>query len=514
MLGLGWLAIIIGAFAAALAGLRVMRPLPGRAGIQPSYALSPATAGPLAETIAEMARSHPGLTGVVAVPDGKDALASRIALTRLATRSIDAQYYIWHDDVSGRLLLHELYQAALRGCRVRLLLDDNGVAGLDGVMATLEAAPNFEVRIFNPSTTRRPKLLGFAYDFLRMNRRMHNKSFTVDGVATIIGGRNIGDEYFHIGDTMLMFDLDVIAVGAVVADIAADFDRYWNARSVYPAAKIVDPAGADLDGFLAQAAALRSDARTADLLRTFDDAAHRLVDNRAAIEWTVVRLYADDPIKGEGKAKGRALMVTQLAEILGRSTINIDLVSAYFIPGAHGGGVFETLARRGVLVRILTNAFSTTDVKVVHSGYIKCRKRLLRAGVELFELRPGFPGAAGRPAGLAGSSSASLHAKMFAIDGRDVFIGSFNFDPRSAHLNCEMGLLIESPTLAGQLDATFDTEVPSIAYQPQIEADGGLGWRDGNAAADAPLKRPEPDTTVIDRAVMRLIGLLPIERWL
>ena len=507
------LAIFIGVLAAALACLRVMRPLPGRASILPTFAAPPASDGALATAIAEMAQAHPGKTGVVAVASGGDALASRVALARLATRSIDVQYYIWHDDVSGRLLLHELYQATLRGCRVRLLVDDNGVDGLDQVMATLDAQPDFEIRIFNPSTTRKPKLLGFAYDFLRMNRRMHNKSFTVDGVATIVGGRNIGDEYFDIGDEALMLDLDVIAIGAVVGDVVAAFDLYWNSRSVYPASLIVDPRIADLPAFVARGEQMRGDARASELLRTLSDAAHRLVDNRAAIEWTQVRLFVDDPSKGEGKAKGRALMITQLGEILYRSARTIDLVSAYFIPGKSGSAMFEALARRGVLVRILTNAFSTTDVKVVHSGYIKCRKRLLRAGVQLLELRPGLPGAAGRPAGVAGSSSASLHAKTFAIDGEHVFIGSFNFDPRSAHLNCEMGLLIDSAGLAQRLDATFDDELPKVAYQPAIEADGGLGWRDAMAPG-APLLRPEPDTTGFDRLLMRLVGLLPIERWL
>lgn len=186
--------------------------------------------------------SHPGLSGVAPLADGKDALASRLALIEQAQVSVDAQYYIWHDDVSGVMLLAALDRAAKRGVRVRLLLDDNGVPGLDPFMAALNADPHFDIRLFNPSTIRRPKMMGYTFDFLRMNRRMHNKSLIVDGAVAIIGGRNIGDEYFEIGEAFYK-DMDALATGAIVPQTAAIFDAYWNSGSVFAAETIIEGTG-------------------------------------------------------------------------------------------------------------------------------------------------------------------------------------------------------------------------------------------------------------------------------
>ena len=494
--------------------LRIMRPLPDRSTIEPSTALPPATDSPLAKAIAREQQEHPGQTGIIALAEGHDALASRLVLAQQATRSIDAQYYIWKDDAAGRLLLHALYQASLRGCRVRLLLDDNGIEGMEQWIATLDAQPGFEVRIFNPSTTRHPKLLGFAYDFFRMNRRMHNKSFTVDGLASIIGGRNIGDEYFRIGDANFFLDLDAIALGTVVQDTSAAFDRYWNSASVYPASLIVDHSLADLPAFQALADAARADPQTTALLSDLADSTDRLIHHSAAIEWTGVQLFVDDPAKGQGKARQDALMITKLAQILGTAQRGIHLVSAYFIPGRQGSRMFEQLAQHSVNISILTNAFATTDVKAVHSGYIKYRRPLLKAGVHLYELMPGQAPGAGKPKHFAGSGSASLHAKTFAIDNTSIFIGSFNFDPRSAHLNCEMGFLIDSHNLASQLSGAFSDSLPYGSFQPRLTDNGKMVWvttaRDGTERTES----PEPATSGLDRLIMRFMALLPIERWL
>lgn len=505
---------IIASLIVALLALRLAFPLPDRASIRASHALAPPSEGALVRHIAELQRAHPGKSGVIPLMEGNDALASRIALARMATRSIDVQYYIWKDDISGRLLLHELMEAANRGVRVRLLLDDNGITGLDADLTALDRMPNFEVRLFNPSTVRSPKMLGFAYDFFRMNRRMHNKALIVDGSAAIIGGRNIGDEYFRIGDEGFFLDLDVIGLGPIVRNTAGLFDLYWNSKSVYPIALIVrDSSGtiADISEKARQAAA---NPATATLVKRYDTSAQGLERDTIPVEWTDVQLFADDPAKGLGQARGDSLMITRLEQVLGTAKSRVDLVSAYFIPGPEGARLAGERARQGVRFRILTNAYTTTDVKLVHSGYIKYRKALLEAGVQLFELKPGTAPTAGKPGSLAGSSSASLHAKTFAIDEEKIFIGSFNFDPRSAHLNCEMGFLIDSPTLARQMGEGFDRQILYASYQPEIGADGAMIWQDHRADGSVETLSPEPGTTGFDRFLMRVMGWFPIERWL
>ena len=494
--------------------LRLLRALPNRADITPSYALPAATTGLLAEVVAEEQARHPGLSGIIPLAKGNDALASRLALAQAATTSIDVQYYIWHDDISGRLLLGALYQAALRGVRVRLILDDNGITGLDPTIAALDALPNFDIRIFNPSTIRRPKILGFAYDFFRMNRRMHNKSFTVDGVASIIGGRNIGDEYFEIGDNTFFLDLDAIALGTVVPETQAIFDEYWNCPSVYPASQIISRRRADLAGFERNFTAAKDSSATQQLIAQYEVSADALTERRAQIEWTKVAVLADNPSKGEGKARGEQLMVYRLGQILSQAQWRIDLISAYFIPGKRGSELFIELAERGAAISILTNAFATTDVQAVHSGYIKYRRALLKAGIRLLELKPGMESGAGKPKhGITGSSSASLHAKTFAMDSSSIFIGSFNFDPRSAVLNCEMGFLIESARLAKEMEVSF-TRLPYECAEPRIDVEGQMVWVEQSLDGDETIYTEEPDTTRWDRFVMRILGWFPIERLL
>ena len=510
---------IIASLIIALLLLRLAFPLPGRSTIRESHALAPPATGALVRHIADIAAAHPGKSGIIPLMEGNDALASRIALARNATRSIDVQYYIWKDDISGRLLLNELMQAANRGVRVRLLLDDNGITGLDADLAALDRMENFEVRLFNPSTVRSPKMLGFAYDFFRMNRRMHNKAFIVDGSAAIIGGRNIGDEYFRIGDENFFLDLDVIGLGPVVSDTAALFDRYWNSLSVYPIALIVQDDSSSPAIIAEKARLAAANPATEALVKRYGASADQLQRDAIPVEWTKVALFADDPAKGLGQATGDMLMITRLEQVLASAKHRVDLVSAYFIPGPEGADMAAQRAAQGVRFRILTNAYTTTDVKLVHSGYIKYRKALLKAGVQLFELKPGTPTpAAGKPPGkpysLAGSSSASLHAKTFSLDDRQIFIGSFNFDPRSAHLNCEMGFLIDSPTLATQMREGFDKQIVQASYQPKIGPDGAMIWEDHEADGTVKTLSPEPGTTGVDRFLMRVMGWFPIERWL
>ncbi|HBB81729.1 MAG TPA: phospholipase, partial [Sulfitobacter sp.] len=259
--------------------------------------------------------------------------------------------------------------------------------------------------------------------------RMHNKSFTVDGHATILGGRNIGDEYFATGPTALYVDLDVLAVGRVVNDVSSDFDRYWRAGAVHPAGPII-----------------------------------------GAARWTSVQLVSDDPIKGEGAVAWEDLLASRLADAVGEIKTRFDGVSPYFVPGKAGVEAFAMLEGQGVQVRMLTNSLDATDVLPVHAGYAKRRKDLLRSGVQLYELRQ--QAAVDAPIdrlGPFGTSGASLHAKTFAVDGARIFVGSFNFDPRSTTLNTEMGLLIDSERMAQGLHDAFDADLRGLAWRVELD---------------------------------------------
>ncbi|KQS05206.1 hypothetical protein ASG11_06075 [Sphingomonas sp. Leaf357] len=528
------LATIVTGFA-----IRLFNPLPKLEPRRPSRALRDTQDTPLGRGVAAVAAAHPGLTGLHMLDDGRSAFAARVLLARSATRSLDVQYYIWHGDLSGSLLLEEIHAAADRGVRVRLLVDDNGIAGLDVPFAALDAHLNIEVRLYNPFVVRRPKAIGYLADFPRLNRRMHNKSFTADNQMTIIGGRNVGDEYFGARDQGLFADLDVLAVGSAVADVSDEFDQYWASQSAYPAARILPAVGAERMAEIA-AAAHRS---------TRDPAARAYVEAIRALpfieqakagtlpfEWAPVRMVCDDPAKTLGKAGPRGLLTTALARIIGTPTSELGLVSGYFVPTKAGEEAFVKLARDGVGVSIMSNALEATDVGIVHAGYAHRRKALLRGGVHLFEMRrPAGDGetassrnilGAGSGFGITGSGSGSgsptgtvlrsskstLHAKTFTVDRRHLFVGSFNFDPRSMHLNTELGFVIDSAPLAERLQDSFTTTIPLDAYEVVLDDAGDLMWIERTGGREI-RHRTEPGTTWLQRTGIWALSHLPIE-WL
>lgn len=519
--------------AAGLA-IRLLYPLPALEPRTSSAHFTDTGDTPLGRGAARFARGRDGdHSGIHMLNDGREAFAARILLARAAVRSLDIQYYIWHPDMSGTLLLEAVRAAADRGVRVRMLLDDNGIAGMDTVLAALDRHPNIEVRLFNPFVLRRPKMLGYLADFPRLNRRMHNKSFTADNQATIIGGRNIGDEYFGARDEGLFADLDVLALGPIVADMSGDFDRYWSSRSAYPAARILPPVAADeLDRLSRQAALVERDPAAQAYVAAIRSLpfVDQMLAGTLPLEWAHVRMVSDDPAKGIGAAPREALLTPALRAAIGAPRRELRLVSGYFVPTRAGVDAFSDLAVRGVDVAVFTNAFEATDVWVVHAGYAEYRRALLAAGVRLFEMRGAEP-ADGRRARrlLTGSGSGSgsdadgegpvlrssgstLHAKTFAVDGERLFIGSFNFDPRSMHLNTELGFVIESPTLAGMVSRAFLAEIPADAYEVVLAPDGRLNWLE--RMPDGVRRHvTEPGTTRLQRGAIGLLSMLPIE-WL
>jgi putative cardiolipin synthase len=490
--------------------------LPSLKGRVETSALTNTDATLLGRSVARRVAANPGKSGIHALSLPGDAFVARALLATAAERSLDVQYYIWHDDQTGYLLFEALWQAAERGVRVRLLLDDNNTAGLDETIAVLDAHPNIEVRLYNPLAYRSVRALNFVTDFERLNHRMHNKSFTADNQVTIVGGRNIGNEYLGAGEVAFT-DLDVVAVGPVVRDVSRSFDLYWNSSSAYPAADVVGASGSDAAMRLeARFVSARSDAESIRFLGALRETPllQELLAGQLSLEWTDAQLLHDDPAKTlDTSARTEALLLTELLHTIGHPRETFDIVSAYFVPGEDGTAALIALAKRGVKVRVLTNSLAATDVAAVHAGYAKRRRALLQAGVQLYELKR----SASRddPEGrrkFGGSSSSSLHVKTFGVDRRRVFVGSFNFDQRSALLNTEMGLVIDSPALAQWIATEFDTGIPKAAYEVRARSDGQLEWIDRTSAGVARFDT-EPGAGLFMRAWIQFLSALPIE-WL
>lgn len=492
--------------------------LPSLTGRTASLALPPEQAAQtaLGRAITPMLMQHGDLSGFHALSDPQDAFAARALLSHAAEKTLDVQYYIWRGDMTGTLLLEALHVAAERGVRVRLLLDDNGTSGLDSWLAALNSHPQIEVRLFNPFASRSAKGLGFITNFSRANRRMHNKSLTADNSATIVGGRNVGDEYFGASDGVVFADLDVLAVGPVVQATSNEFDRYWASASAYPVAGLLPAVPPErLEQLQQRCSMIEQNPAAAQYVEALHQLPfiQQLLDGQLALEWAPANIVSDDPSKGLGQVAEQDLLTQQLTRVLGKPQRHVELVSPYFVPTTAGVKAFTELTARGVRVRILTNALEATDVAAVHSGYAKHRKALLEAGVELFEMRRDSQTVKPREkAGPFGSSGSSLHAKTFAVDGEQMFVGSFNFDPRSVKLNTELGFVIHSPTFARRLQAVFDQGMLQNAYQVQLSGEGQLYWLEHRGEQLVRLDK-EPGTVFWQRAAVTLMSWLPIE-WL
>jgi len=472
----------------------------------------------LGKAVTPRVGANPGYSGVHPLA-GHDAFAARLLLMSVAERSLDVQYYIWNKDMTGTLLFNGLYEAAERGVRVRLLLDDGNTSGLDPILAALDAHPNIEVRLFNPFVVRGVRLLNF-FDFSRLNRRMHNKSFTADNEVTIVGGRNVGDQYFGAPGGVMFVDVDVLAVGPVVKAVSNIFDQYWASESSYPVERLLPKADSDAFAELASAISRVQNApATEEYVSAVRDSSliRELVAGQLSLEWAATRVISDDPAKGLGLAAPEALMLHKLKQVIGTPSSELNLVSPYFVPGAAAVAAFTALAKQGVQIRVLTNSLEATDVVSVYAGYAKSRKPLLQAGVQLYEIPRLLPDAVrqfksdGRKP--SGSSKSGLHAKTFSVDQARIFVGSFNLDPRSEKLNTEMGFIIESPTLARRISHTFLHTVPDNTYQLGLSDSGHLYWIKRLKEGGQLQYEVSPGTTFLQRAGVWFISLLPID-WL
>lgn len=462
---------------------------------------------PLTATLA------PGESFFMPMGDAVDALSIRLLMAQRAERTLDAQYYLWTPDTVGYAFLDALLKAADRGVRVRLLLDDILTGGYDAAMAGLDSHPNFEVRIFNPFARRSLRAIDGVTSFSRINRRMHNKSFTADNQITLIGGRNIAAEYFGAREDSKFGDLDVIAAGPVVHDISDMFDSYWNHRAaaaIPSFAKMPDDPAAALQALRDRIAASREtiiDSPYADAVRKSVD--HYL--NRGGELFTAApyELAYDSPDKSDKKLAEEATSITTtLASSIESAQKEIILASPYFVPLKAGVKWLKSIQAKGVQIVVITNSFGANNHKSVHGGYIPYRKELLEAGVKIYEVRPD---ANVRGAEITSSDNtlSTLHTKAFIVDREEIFIGSFNFDPRSININTELGVIIKSPKISTELAEAVDNGIKANAYEVFLNEDGKVRWRAYDNGGDLILDK-EPDTTWWNRFTLGFYRILPI----
>ena len=474
----------------------------------------------LARAIMPRLAAHPGQDGFVLLPDGLDAFVARAILARHAERSIDVQYYLYHHDTVGALFTSLLLEAAERGVRVRILVDDMDMGGRDEPVMALDTHPNIEIRFFNPFSRRGWRGLQFLTGFGTLTRRMHNKSFIVDNTVAILGGRNIGDEYFAADPALSFADLDVLAVGAVVPEVSRAFDLYWNSAQAWAARDVIsvrptEQRRQELSEMLAQRTGSEKAARYLDALES-SELARALREHRVPFYWGKATLVVDDPAKISHKRDARELhLIGSLASYFEDIKDELIVISPYFVPGKEGMEFFSRLAARGVRVRILTNSLASNDVGVVHAGYMRYRRELLRAGVELYELNKALSREERKEVkGLGGSSKASLHAKTFVIDRRRTFIGSLNLDPRSLYENTEIGLVIDAPEMAEHMAERFDKEIGLTAFRVKLEksrhGEEQLRWY-GVENGKPVIYDVDPHTGFWRRFGIGLLMLLPLE---
>lgn len=464
----------------------------------------------LDRAVAPLLRAHPGRSGMALLADNLDAFTVRAASARAAGRSLDLQYYIWNHDFTGNLLGYEVLRAADRGVRVRLLLDDMTAHGKDSHLAALDAHPNIEVRLFNPSRSR-AGVLGRATEMLlrpvAMNRRMHNKAWIADGRVAVVGGRNVGDEYFDAAAQTNFLDLDAVLVGPAVRQTSAIFDDFWNSASVIPLVALSRAEGGALERLRAHGDAGYRSTRAADYVARLQSSPGlpALVGGNALHWLDEVGVYSDPAAKGQGEGQGQWL-VHRLGRAMGLATRELRVISPYFVPGDEGTRWLVGKRAQGVDVSVLTNSLAANDVMAVHGGYAPYRVPLLEGGVTLYELMPH-----GRQdSSLFGSSGASLHTKAFAVDAERGFIGSFNLDPRSVSLNTEMGILFRDRAATAALLRSYQAKIaPDKSYRVRLQ-DGALRWDDASRKPPRVWDR-DPEASAWRRGVARAVGWLPIE---
>jgi putative cardiolipin synthase len=487
----------------------------------------------MGQQLAAAKAEHAGLSGFKLLPVGVDSFLLRMEMAEAAARTLDVQYFVIQSDDTGQLLIEALLGAADRGVRVRVLLDDAGSFGRDAQVRTLAGYPNVEMRLFNPFAYRGDLEFVHVAEYLgdseRLNYRMHNKLFVVDNEIGIVGGRNVGDEYFQGGRDFEFGDYDIIAAGPIVDQISNSFDAFWNSPMAIPIEALAEaePSAQDLVGYrdvLASHHAHMTESG-APYMRSLlaGEPLAAMMSGKSSLVWAKAEVIYDSPEKEkvqDGERSGR-LLRHRLGEVAKQVQAELLIVSPYLVPGPAGMKFIEGLRERNISVRILTNSLASTDMSIVHSGYQAFREPLLASGVQLYEVRPvlGQPVVRGNQLKSPSSGLFALHAKVFVFDRQRVFVGSMNLDPRSMYLNTEIGLIIDSPELARQIALRFaDIAQPANSYVLTLgEADGigqrHLVWRtlENGKTVDF---HDEPAVTPWQRMKVDMLSLLPLDELL
>ena len=478
----------------------------------------------LAQIIQPLQEQHPDLTGYLVLFEPLEALATRLSLIDKAEKRLDLQYYIWDNDKVGSLALHALIRAADRGVKIRLLIDDNNAKSTEGIFLALAQHPNIEVKLFNPYRFRKYRALDMILDLKRINRRMHNKSFIADHQVALIGGRNMTNQYYNVSDNYQFSDVDVMLVGTAVKDISHSFDEYWSHEYAYKVQEVVNQSAHHLS-YESLKRQLDEHYERVTVQNYMDltsnsQAIDSLMSRDIQLDWVKAEVVKDSPDKIKSKAKKKEHLNFQLIQHLEQPEKNVDLISAYFVPEKKGAKMLTDLTKDGVKVRVLTNSFKANDVAVVHAFYGKYRQNLLEHGVQLYEFLPALNKndldkntedlAKKAKVSIKGLSRSSLHAKLMALDEKQVFIGSFNFDPRSAYLNTEIGVLLNSPPLAQAVHTTMDENLSKYAYKLVLDANKKITWQRQTPQGPV-IYTKEPRMKWWQRAGIKMLSWLPIE---
>jgi putative cardiolipin synthase len=503
----------------AVAALGVVMKLPDNSGRSVSKVIPDSEETTLWKAFSAQLEGREGQSGVYLLDSGRDAFVGRAVLARMAERSIDVQYYMFHQDTVGTLLINELLDAADRGVRIRLLVDDMYGSDGDTMWLSLDAHPSFEVRLFNPFLRNYPKLLQYVTRLRTINHRMHSKTFTVDNQATIVGGRNIGDEYFDADKDLAFADFDVMATGPVVPEVSSEFDQYWNSPHAFPIATLNPPVDIiPMDRLRKQMDEFFAQKQASDYIDALHNSAlaRDLMNKTAKFSFAKALTIHDLPTKLErNKGWKDDLLITQLVPYIREAKKEFILVSPYFVPGEQVAEALCDMSTQGVRVMILTNSLASNDVAAVHTGYIRHRKQLLRCGVELYELNEQLKTEERKLfTWLPGLSKSSLHAKTMAFDNKAMFVASFNFDQRSMYLNNEIGILFYDPEVASQSSANFRGNVNKVAFKVELVTDDNgkesLQWT-GNLGGKKVVLDDEPYASFGQKAAVQIMRVLPVD---
>lgn len=453
----------------------------------------------IGKAVGQWVDKHNGLSGFYPLIEGMDALGVRLKLAEQAEKSIDLQYFLMKDDTAGLVMTKALLNAADRGVRIRFLLDDIFTTSSDRLLLLINQHPNIQVRLFNPISRTGSANLNFLGDFKRANRRMHNKSFTVDNAISIVGGRNIADEYFQLKLDSVFVDFDSIAMGPIANEISHSFDQFWNHSRALPIDYVAKNKNKE---FLA--AVLTEEEQA--LNEVYDGVYEQAIESQLLQELMADRIFmfpaaakviSDSPDKLINDISSENMqLANELQEILLKAKKEIIFLTPYYVPGKGGVEFMKTLIDKGVRVVVITNSLASNNHLVVHSAYSRYRKDVIKTGAEIYEARVN---AAREMSGdEAGPNKLTMHTKLILIDRRYLFIGSLNLDPRSIQINAEMGVFIDSKEMAIALLADSEKNLSTLNYRVLVNEDNGLEWHT-TIGGEKVVETSEPQTTAWTR---------------